>query len=70
MCHINTHGNIQDNGDMNSLVTGLLLRQGKPFSKEKIINVLNSFKGLQKQVPPQYSAIKINGKKAYEYEHF
>ena len=46
MCHINTHGNIQDNGDMNSLVTGLLLRQGKPFSKEKIINVLNSFKGL------------------------
>jgi len=29
--------------------------------------VLESFLGKQKQIPPIYSAIKINGKKAYEY---
>ena len=29
--------------------------------------VLDSFLGKQKQVPPMYSAIKINGKKLYEY---
>ena len=26
-----------------------------------------SFIGKQKQVPPMYSAIKVNGKKLYEY---
>lgn len=30
-------------------------------------NVLKTFLGKQKQVPPIYSAIKINGKKLYEY---
>lgn len=30
-------------------------------------DVLNSFIGKQKQKPPLYSAIKINGKKLYEY---
>ena len=29
--------------------------------------VLSSFIGKQKQVPPMYSAIKVNGKKLYEY---
>lgn len=37
------------------------------LDKEKIISALNSFIGKQKQIPPVYSAIKINGKKAYEY---
>lgn len=32
-----------------------------------IENVLKSFIGKQKQKPPMYSAIKINGKKLYEY---
>ena len=36
--------------------------------EEKNINqVLNNFLGKQKQLPPMYSAIKINGKKLYEY---
>ena len=35
--------------------------------KEKIVQVLNSFIGKQKQIPPMYSAIKVNGKKLYEY---
>ena len=37
------------------------------LKKEDINNVLKSFLGKQKQVPPMYSAIKINGKKLYEY---
>lgn len=39
----------------------------KEFSKKDIIYVLNSFKGVQQQKPPMYSAIKVNGKKLYEY---
>lgn len=37
------------------------------LKKEDINNVLQIFWGKQKQVPPMYSAIKINGKKLYEY---
>ena len=37
------------------------------LSKEIIINVLESMVGKQSQVPPMYSAIKVNGKKLYEY---
>ena len=36
-------------------------------TKEAIINVLNSFKGKYMQEVPIYSAVKINGKKLYEY---
>ena len=31
--------------------------------KEKIIEVVKDFEGEQKQIPPQYSAIKLHGKK-------
>lgn len=34
---------------------------------QKVNEVLSNFKGKQKQLPPMYSAIKINGKKLYEY---
>jgi len=37
-------------------------------SKEEIINVMNSFVGKSKQLPPITSAIKVNGKKLYEYQ--
>ena len=37
------------------------------LKEEDINNVLQIFFGKQKQVPPMYSAIKINGKKLYEY---
>jgi tRNA pseudouridine55 synthase len=39
----------------------------KVQDENKIKEVLNSFLGKQKQKPPMYSAIKINGKKLYEY---
>lgn len=37
------------------------------LDKKNIINVLKIFLGRQEQVPPMYSAIKVNGKKLYEY---
>ncbi len=37
------------------------------IEKENVIKTLNSFKGKGKQTPPMYSAIKVNGKKLYEY---
>lgn len=39
----------------------------KDLRKEDINDVLQNFFGKQKQVPPMYSAIKVNGKKLYEY---
>lgn len=37
------------------------------LEKENIQKVLNSFLGEQMQIPPMYSAIKVKGKKLYEY---
>ena len=37
------------------------------LQKAQVIDVLNSFLGKSKQKPPIYSAIKVNGKKLYEY---
>ena len=34
---------------------------------DKIENTLKEFLGKQRQIPPIYSAVKVNGKKAYEY---
>ena len=34
---------------------------------DEIKKTLSSFLGKQKQIPPIYSAIKVNGKKLYEY---
>ena len=37
------------------------------IEKEKIFDVVNSFKGSYMQEVPKYSAVKVNGKKLYEY---
>lgn len=37
------------------------------LSKKNVIKVLQEFVGKNKQKPPMYSAIKVNGKKLYEY---
>ena len=37
------------------------------FQKENVEKVLQSFLGKQEQIPPIYSAIKVKGKKLYEY---
>lgn len=35
--------------------------------KDKVEEMLKSFLGKQEQIPPMYSAIKVHGKKLYEY---
>lgn len=37
------------------------------FSEDNLRAVLKTFLGKQKQIPPMYSAIKVDGKKLYEY---
>lgn len=37
------------------------------LKKENILNILTMFTGELSQIPPMFSAIKVNGKKLYEY---
>ncbi|WP_062231804.1 tRNA pseudouridine(55) synthase TruB [Fictibacillus sp. FJAT-27399] len=37
------------------------------ISAEQVETVLQSFKGIIQQVPPMFSAVKVNGKKLYQY---
>lgn len=50
-------------------ITGNIIKEEvvPNITKEDVIKVLNTFKGKIKQVVPKYSAIKVNGKKLYEY---
>ena len=41
--------------------------RNKNFSREEIIDVLMQLTGEITQTPPMYSAVKVNGKKLYEY---
>ena len=42
-------------------------REVLEYSEEEIENALKKMLGKQNQIPPMYSAIKVNGKKLYEY---
>lgn len=58
-------GEKSNTGDIEGEIT-----ETKPvpeLDEENIKEVLNLFIGRQEQIPPIYSAIKKNGKKAYEY---
>lgn len=50
-------------------ISGNILNKTNDFSlkREELINTLNSFIGSYYQEVPKYSAVKINGKKLYEY---
>lgn len=49
-------------------ITGTVTKtSNKTVDKEGVINTLNSFIKTYEQTPPIYSAIKVNGKKLYEY---
>ncbi|WP_085523935.1 tRNA pseudouridine(55) synthase TruB [Tuberibacillus sp. Marseille-P3662] len=39
----------------------------EPFSKEEVESVFRRFTGTIRQVPPMYSAVKVNGRRLYEY---
>lgn len=47
--------------------SGTVLKEKAFVGVENVKEVLDSFLGQQKQMPPIYSAIKVNGKKLYEY---
>lgn len=49
-------------------ITGNVIKREKVnFNKEDIIYILNNMIGCYMQEVPKYSAVKINGKKLYEY---
>jgi len=56
-----------DTGD----ITGQVVEEKKvpnsALDEENVKDILESFLGKQAQIPPMYSAIKVNGKKLYEY---
>jgi len=53
-----------DTGD----ITGSTLNmEAFDFSEQELLEVLKSFKGSYEQSVPIYSAVKVNGKKLYEY---
>jgi len=45
----------------------LTKRSYEHITREKVEEALDSFRGWQNQVPPLYSALKMNGKPLYEY---
>lgn len=58
-------GERRDTGDSEGKV--IETKETNEPSEDVVKNVLNSFLGKQLQTPPMYSAIKIQGKKLYEY---
>ena len=48
-------------------ISGQVLNQAKVnVTEQAVYDAISQFIGRQKQVPPMYSAIKVNGKKLYE----
>lgn len=59
-------GQKSDTGDSEgNIIEEKAIPQG--LEKQYLENILLSFLGKQEQIPPMYSAIKVNGKKLYEY---
>lgn len=58
-------GQKRDTGDEE----GKVIEEAKvtPFDKLAVENLFQKLQGKQMQIPPQYSAVKIKGKKLYEY---
>lgn len=54
-----------DSGDLD----GESIEEKEPskHTEQEILDVLNSLIGKQKQIPPMYSALKLNGKPLYKY---
>ena len=58
-------GSKTDSGD---LTGNIIEKKDVPsFAKEDIEKVFKSFLGKQTQIPPMYSALKVNGKALYKY---
>lgn len=49
-------------------ITGNVIKtQDVNVSEEELLGALSEFKGERLQIPPMYSAVKVGGKKLYEY---
>lgn len=60
-------GEKRDTGDQEGKVVDRRDVEINNLSEENIKSKLEEFIGKQEQIPPMYSAIKVNGKKLYEY---
>jgi len=60
-------GEKRDTADSEGQVIETKEVQPSKLEKENVEKVLKSLIGKQQQIPPMYSAIKVNGKKLYEY---
>ena len=60
-------GEKTDTADVEGQIIETKEVQPSNIEKENVENVLKSLIGKQEQIPPIYSAIKVNGKKLYEY---
>ena len=56
-----------ETGDSEGNILEKLEVKFENLDEQNVKKVLNTFLGKQKQLPPMYSAIKIEGKKLYEY---
>lgn len=52
--------------DTEDITGSVLAEKNVNCTREEVISAILSFKGEYSQIPPMYSAIKINGKKLYE----
>ena len=55
-----------DDRDTNDSDGKVIATSSERPSEEAIMNVLQNFKGKFEQVPPNYSALKVNGQRAYQ----
>lgn len=60
-------GEKSETGDLEGKIIENVEVPENAMDSDTIKNVLKTFLGKQKQIPPMYSAIKVNGKKLYEY---
>ena len=44
----------------------IIAKSDKKVSKEEFLEAMNTFRGEVEQIPPMYSALKVNGKKLYD----
>ena len=60
-------GSETDSGDLTGIVVSQAPTDFSGVSEEALLNVLETFKGTQMQIPPMVSALKRDGKPLYEY---
>ncbi|MCI8993588.1 MAG: tRNA pseudouridine(55) synthase TruB [Eubacterium sp.] len=53
--------------DTQDISGNILEEKAVSVREEEVIDIVRSFVGSYEQIPPMYSALKVNGKKLYEY---